>query len=140
MEPTGRRKAPPDDRLREIRDSRKSLGRPRIALRCIRTTLLIDFAPVGIGWLREINSRPDQRNALQCSEQRMTLARADLFTSPGFRELAQTAVFTHERLHVRECSPDEAPAQCGTLARDRPVPDCASLHPGYDSCQSKATG
>src|SRR6202158_4514899 len=106
MEPTARRKAPPDDRLRKIRDSRKSLGRPRIALRSIGTPLLIDFAPVGIGWLCEINSRPDERNALQCAEQRMTLGRANLFTSPSFRELAQTAVFTHERLRVRKCSPD----------------------------------
>src|SRR6266700_3891084 len=35
MEPTGRRDAPPDDRLREIRLTRR---RPRIALRSIRAT------------------------------------------------------------------------------------------------------
>ena len=55
---------------------------------------------------RQIDSRRNERNVLQCAEQRMTLAGANLFTSPSFRELAQTAVFTHERLHVRECSPD----------------------------------
>ena len=36
MEPTGRREAPPDDRLREIRE--QTTGRPRIALRSIRAT------------------------------------------------------------------------------------------------------
>src|SRR5439155_26647429 len=106
MQPTGRRKAPPDDLLRELRDCRKSLGGPRIALRSSRTPLLIDFAPVGLGWLGQIDSRRNERNALQCAEQRMTLAGANLFTSPSFRELAQTVVFTHEGLHAPECSPD----------------------------------
>src|SRR5882724_1577065 len=37
-------------------------------------SVVVDLAPIGIGWLREIDSRRDERNVLQCAEQWMTLA------------------------------------------------------------------
>src|SRR6267154_2230735 len=43
MEPTGRREAPPDDRLRAIRDYRNRIQWSRIALRSIRATGLAFF-------------------------------------------------------------------------------------------------
>src|SRR6266481_5461700 len=113
--------------------SRKSSGSSWIALRSTRATLLIDFAPVGIGGLGEIDSRRNERNVLQCAEQRMALARTNLFTPPIFRELAQLAVFGHERLHVCIASVARMKRQRnpGYFAGGSAGPDCAEFIPGH---------
>src|ERR1700682_4831579 len=46
----------------------------------------------------------------------------------GFSGTCPKRSFAHERLHVRECSPDKAPAKSGVVSQmDRPVPDCAEF-------------
>jgi hypothetical protein len=65
----------------------------------------IDLAPIRVGRLRQVDSRRDANQSLQCAEQRMAFAllRGHFFAAPRSQEFAQTRSFAYHRASVLVC-------------------------------------